>query len=186
MKIYTRTGDHGETALFSGGRVPKYHLRIEAVGTVDEINSTLGLAHSLNPGDALRPILESVQRTLFVVGAQMATPDRDKLAVDPIEGRDIVQLETWIDQLEETLPPLTQFILPGGTAAASALHQARSVCRRAERILTRIHSELPDPPPGEPLVYLNRLSDLLFVMARTANLQAEQSDRIWEGRRSKK
>lgn len=183
MKIYTRTGDQGETALFSGGRVPKHHLRIEACGTVDEINSSLGLAHSLEPGEDLVSVLRKIQHSLFIVGAQLATPDPEKLAVDPLTSDDIEQLESWIDQFEETLPPLTRFILPGGTAAASALHQARSVCRRAERILVRMNTELPDPFPGEPLVYLNRLSDLLFVMARAANRQAGEEDQIWEGRR---
>lgn len=182
MKIYTRTGDTGETALFSGGRVPKHHLRIEACGTVDEINSTLGLAHSLATSEELLPVLLTIQHSLFVVGAQLATPEPENLAVDPLTGENINELEAWIDRFEETLPPLTQFILPGGTAAASALHQARSVCRRAERILTRMREELPDPIPDEPLVYLNRLSDLLFVMARVANQRAGSEDQIWQGR----
>lgn len=163
--------------------MPKHHLRIEACGTVDEINSSLGLAHSLEPGTDLAAVIRNIQHSLFVVGAQLATPNQEKLAVDPLTSVDIEQLESWIDRFEETLPPLTQFILPGGTASASALHQARSVCRRAERILTRMNAELPDPLPGEPLIYLNRLSDLLFVMARVANRQAGEEDQIWERRR---
>ena len=174
MKIYTKTGDSGSTGLFGGGRVPKDDVRVEAYGDVDELNAVLGVARSVEPMPRVDEVLVPIQRDLFAIGALLATPDRDKMAmhlqkarID--EGR-IEELERAIDDGEAELEPLTAFIIPGGSPKAAALHVARTVCRRAERHVVRIQHDVDLPPLA--VIYLNRLSDLLFTLARVANRRA--------------
>ena len=182
MKIYTRTGDQGTTGLFGGERVTKSHPRIEAYGTVDETNSAVGLARSLlrdGPGhDALDPVLAQVQADLFVLGADLATPSASRPAVPRVEHRHVERLEEMIDRFDEALPPLKHFILPGGTSGAAALHVARTTCRRAERLAV-VAAGL-EALNEYAITYLNRLSDLLFVLARWANKQAGVEEPTWQ------
>jgi len=179
MKIYTRTGDDGTTGLFGGGRVEKNHVRIEAYGTVDELNSVLGVAHSLLKDDALQPaaeVLQQLQSSLFVAGADLATPSDAKPNVPRISEADVANLETLIDRFEDDLEQLKTFILPGGCTAASMIHVARTVCRRAERVCVGIE----DANDGSCVaIYLNRLSDLLFVLSRWTNAQSGLTDIPW-------
>jgi cob(I)alamin adenosyltransferase len=181
FKIYTRTGDKGDTGLFGGGRVGKDHPRVEAYGDVDELNAALGLARAIELMPRIDDVLLPVQRDLFAIGALLATPDRDRMAEQltkaRIDDERIAQLERAIDEGETELPPLTSFILPGGTPKASALHVARTVCRRAERrvITLRNAEDIPDLV----LIYLNRLSDLLFTLARVANKRAGADEVAW-------
>jgi cob(I)alamin adenosyltransferase len=181
VKIYTRTGDAGETSLFDGTRVSKSDPRVEAYGEVDELNACLGLARSI----ALKPLdpdlddeLVHIQRDLFALGARLADP-ASKIAARvqkaTLGDDDVARLEALIDRLEAELPPLRRFILAGGTSAGAALHLARAVCRRAERRMIAL-----DPPP-EPLLvrYINRLSDLLFVLARFVNRRADVAESEW-------
>jgi len=181
MKIYTRTGDEGATALFGGGRVGKDHPRVEAYGDVDELNAALGLARSIDMMPRIDEVLVPVQRDLFAIGALLATPDHDKMRqqlskarID--EGR-IEELERAIDACEQELEPLTSFIIPGGTPKAAALHVARTVCRRAERRVVRLAAEIE--LPTLTVIYLNRLSDLLFMLARVANRRAGAGEVTW-------
>lgn len=168
MKIYTRKGDRGETSLFGGKRTAKDSLRIEAYGSVDELNAVLGAVRALKPHHELDSILATVQNELFVLGADLATPKgKATKNVPRIEEQHIVQLEQDIDRLEASLTPLRSFIVPGGSSIAVQLHIARTVCRRAERHLVRLSKK---EKIGEtPVKFLNRLSDLLFVLARYAN-----------------
>lgn len=178
MKIYTKTGDDGETGLFGGPRVRKDAHRIEAYGTVDELNATLGRARSEPLPPPLDTILARVQGELFDLGAELATPDPERFNLHRIQEPHIARLESAIDQLEGGLPPLQNFILPGGTRAAAELHVARTLCRRAERRLVTLASQ--EQISAALIVYLNRLSDLLFVMARFANRAAGQADVAWQ------
>jgi cob(I)alamin adenosyltransferase len=172
VKIYTRTGDAGETSLFGGRRVTKDDPRIEAYGTVDELNSFLGAARAAWPESPIDPELHAIQRDLFDIGALLASSDERFPGVAPSRIED---LERAIDAMEEKLEPLKSFILPGGTEAAAALHVARAVCRRAERLVVA----LEDENARTTLVYLNRLSDYLFVAARFANHAAGVRDVPW-------
>lgn len=186
MKIYTRTGDEGSTGLFGGDRVSKAHPRIEAYGTVDETNSFLGLARAhLGGSDTLRDLdalLARLQGELFEAGADLATPSGARAVVPRITARHVETLESEIDRYEERLPPLKHFILPGGTPAGAALHVARTVCRRAERLVVdAAGSEAINDQVG---VYLNRLSDLLFVLARYANQEGGVAETPWHPRDS--
>jgi len=179
LKIYTRTGDDGTTSLFDGTRVSKAHPRVVAYGAVDELNAQLGAAISAGLDPALAEKVTHLQRDLFAVGARLADP-RHKIAARvekvSLSDADVARLESWIDALEETLPPLRHFILAGGAPGGAALHVARTVCRRAEADALRIvDSEIE----LVVLVYLNRLSDLLFVMARAANQAAGVPEQIW-------
>jgi cob(I)alamin adenosyltransferase len=167
MKIYTKTGDKGETSLYRGGRVPKDAPRLEAYGTLDELNSMLGLALSHLELADVRRQLEKVQTDLFHVGAELATVGPDKPRWH-IVAQDIRDLEGWIDAMEVDLPPLTTFILPGGHPAGAALHVARTIARRAERATVQVQREAPDLEPML-IEYINRLSDYLFVLARSVN-----------------
>ena len=181
MKIYTRTGDTGSTALFGGDRVAKSHPLIDAYGTVDEANSVLGVARSHLEGapgaERLTPVLAALQDDLFVLGADLATPLDAKARVPRIESAHVEQLEAHIDAFEADLPPLKHFILPGGTPAAAQLHVARTVCRRAERLT---HAASDDFEINtQAAVYLNRLSDLLFVLARWTNHQSGIEEAQW-------
>lgn len=181
--IYTRRGDGGETDLFGGPRVSKGDLRVEAYGSVDEANAMLGAALALSSHEDLRRIGEGVQARLLGLGSYLATPDagrREKSAVPEPEPPDVTTLERHIDALEAELEPLKSFILPGGTPAAAAFHVARTACRRAERRCVALHRE--DPLSGASLGYVNRLSDLLFVMARIENRRAGVADVEWRGR----
>ena len=176
MKIYTRTGDAGETSLFGGARVSKDDQRIEAYGTVDELSSFIGIARASWPNGALDGELARVQNDLFDIGALLAAPGSDRFrGADPAR---IEQLERAIDAMERELTPLTNFILPGGSIAAAQLHAARTVCRRAERRVISLH----DDSATGAIVYLNRLSDYLFVAARLANAKHGVSDVTWKAR----
>jgi cob(I)alamin adenosyltransferase len=178
MKIYTRTGDKGETSLYGGQRLPKDALRIEAYGTVDELNSVLGIARAENSYDEIDQLLDRVQNTLFVLGSDLATPRSvDRKDIRRISRSDADLLEQDIDRLENSLQPLRNFILPGGAKPAAHLQFARAVCRRAERCVVRLaHNE----DIGEDvLIYLNRLSDFLFVLARFANRNANVPEHPW-------
>jgi cob(I)alamin adenosyltransferase len=186
MKIYTKTGDAGDTGLFAGPRVRKDDLRIEAYGTVDELNAVLGLARSQSAvGQSKMPseidsLLVDIQHRLFDLGAQLATPNPNAGGTNLITAKHIESLEQAIDRFDSQLPPLKNFILPGGTLAASWLHLARTVCRRAERhVVTLLQREQKKIAP-EVLIYLNRLSDLLFVLARAVNHAAGQGDVAWQ------
>jgi len=179
MKIYTKTGDSGETGVFAGPRVSKDSPRIEAYGTVDELNSMLGLARC----EALPPECDAtllrVQDELFVLGSELACPDPSSHSIATIGAAHVEQLEHDIDAQQALVKPLRQFILPGGTPAAALLHVARTVCRRAERrAVTLAHLPEANLSP-QVIVYLNRLSDLLFVMARRVNAAAGQPDHLW-------
>ncbi|MBL8165219.1 MAG: cob(I)yrinic acid a,c-diamide adenosyltransferase, partial [Anaerolineae bacterium] len=181
MKIYTKTGDDGTTSLFSGGRVSKAHLRVEAYGTVDELNSHLGVARAHKPHPQTDAWLARVQRQLFTLGADLATPlDAQADWLTRVDSATIDWLEAGIDRMTADLPPLTNFILPGGTLAAAQLHVARTVCRRAERIVAELqeHEALGE----HALTYLNRLSDYLFTLARWENQQAGINEDKWSGR----
>jgi cob(I)alamin adenosyltransferase len=180
MKIYTRTGDEGETSLFGGQRVSKTDLRIETYGTVDELNSCIGMARSLEPEKTIDDALHQIQNDLFVMGADFATPPNKESKIDRINQVHITRLEGYIDHYEESLPPLTNFILPGGSPAASALHIARTVCRRAER--AAIHCSSQTPVNHDAIVYLNRLSDLLFVFTRAENAAKSIPENRWKVR----
>lgn len=179
-KIYTKTGDDGTTGLFGGRRVAKDSLRIEAYGTVDELNSAIGLARALGVVPDHDALLATIQENLFVLGADLATP-HDAMKNFPLPRvipEDVVCLERAIDTLEATLPPLKNFIQPGGTPAGAALHLARTVCRRAERATVMLAHEEPDIG-ALPVQYLNRLSDLLFVLARAVNHEAGVEEHPW-------
>ncbi|MGE0351622.1 MAG: cob(I)yrinic acid a,c-diamide adenosyltransferase [Gemmatimonadales bacterium] len=181
MKIYTRTGDSGETGLFGGGRVPKDHPRVAAYGDVDELNSAIGVVRATAPEDTFDPLLQSIQRDLFSIGGHLATPDPEKVrkALEKAElsPARIEEFERAIDEMDRELPPLRAFVLPAGTPRATALHLARTVCRRAERSVVRLAREAPVPELF--LVYLNRLSDLLFALARLANHRDGSGDVTW-------
>ena len=190
MKLYTRTGDAGTTALFGGARVPKHHPRIDAYGTLDELNATLGVALSALEGEPqaeafapLAAVLTRVQHDLFVAGADLATPLDAKPFVPRIDGDQVAALEADIDRFDGDVPPLRQFILPGGTPAAAHLHVSRTVCRRAERLTVEAGEREAFNP--HVLVYLNRLSDLLFAAARWANHAAGRADVEWVAPSSK-
>ncbi len=180
MKIYTKTGDKGDTSLFGGQRVPKDALRIEAYGTVDELNSLLGVARADNKNEQIDTILSRVQNELFELGADLATPrsGANTKHIKRIEENHSGHLEESIDTLEAHLKPLKTFILPGGSPVAARLHFARTVCRRAERTVVRL-SRNEDIGEGTT-IYLNRLSDLLYVLARYANHVAHVPETKWK------
>jgi cob(I)alamin adenosyltransferase len=180
MKIYTKGGDHGQTGLFGGQRVPKDHLRLHTYGTFDELNATIGLvlAEPLLAEDSkVRAILARVQNELFQLGAELATPPGKQVTTRLIEAGDIDALEAAIDSMETKLEPLKSFILPGGTKAAALMHLSRTVCRRAERELVVLHRS--EPVRAEVLGYVNRLSDYLFVAARYVNHEMGVADIPW-------
>lgn len=183
MKIYTRTGDQGETGLFGGPRVRKDHARIRAYGEVDELNAVVGLARAAGRDGGVDGLLQAIQNDLFDVGAMLAAPDPEKLKG---KGRfagppEIERLEREIDRMEKDLSPLETFILPGGSELAARLHLARTVCRRAEREVVALAAAAKsgEPVGADIVVYLNRLSDFLFVLARWANLKAGVADVAW-------
>lgn len=181
MKIYTKTGDQGETSLFAGGRVSKDDLRVEAYGTVDELNSILGLIRTYDVSDPAPDWLETIQNVLFTIGADLATPlDAKAEWVVRLDDAPAGQLETFIDTMDDALEPLKSFVLPGGTRAAAHAHVARTVCRRAERVCVALASD--HPINANVIIYLNRLSDFLFTLARWLNFKAGESETKWSVR----
>ncbi|QDT58053.1 Cob(I)yrinic acid a,c-diamide adenosyltransferase [Stieleria bergensis] len=183
MKIYTRTGDSGSTGVFGGPRVPKDDIRIEAYGTVDELNAAIGCVRvDANSGDLESMVdqqLDQIQRELFSIGAELATPVPDDFDLRVIDQVHIGQLEQWIDLLEESLPPLKQFVLPGVVPAAAKLHLARAICRRAERRVITLSRQSGVDVSNALIIYLNRLSDYLFVLSRYVNVKAGAEERHW-------
>ena len=181
MTIYTRTGDTGETGLFGGGRVPKHHPRVSAYGDVDELNSSLGVVRATPPVSFQDDLFQSIQRDLFSLGGHLATPHPEKVrkALEKAElsAERITAFERAIDQADRELAPLRAFILPAGTPKAATLHLARTICRRAERSVVALAET--EEVPGLFLAYLNRLSDLLFTLARLANHRDGRGDVTW-------
>jgi cob(I)alamin adenosyltransferase len=178
MKIYTKTGDDGSTGLIGGGRVNKSDARIECTGSIDELNAAIGWAAVATP-DEITTKLRAVQNELFVLGSHLACPDAEPPKyLPPLEDASIGRLEMEIDTATGVLPPLRNFILPGGSEASARLHLARTICRRAERVLVSIAHDRP--VPAMVLTYINRLSDWLFVQARWANHLNDVADVPWE------
>lgn len=180
MKIYTKTGDKGETSLIGGLRVAKYHPRIEAYGTIDELNSHLGYLLACTLADTDKALIQSIQDRLFTVGSLLASAPGSKMIVPDLKEADITVLEKRMDDLNEELPELKNFILPGGTKDAAMCHVARCVCRRAERLITHVgETETLDE---RIIPYINRLSDYLFVLSRKMVLDAHASEILWKPR----
>jgi cob(I)alamin adenosyltransferase len=180
MKIYTKTGDKGDTALFGGKRVDKDNSRIKAYGTVDELNSVIGLAVAEVRSEEVKSVLLKIQNELFTVGSDLATPEENinsSKYVSRIDEQNTIHLENIIDRFDSKLPGLTNFILPGGIKGAAFLHNARTICRRAEREIVSLSKEEKTNP--SILIYLNRLSDLLFVLARYENFVSGIDDIPW-------
>ncbi|WP_018627830.1 cob(I)yrinic acid a,c-diamide adenosyltransferase [Niabella aurantiaca] len=184
FRIYTKTGDKGKTALIGGTRVSKAHLRIEAYGNVDELNSCIGLCGDMQANPAAASLLQEIQDRLFTIGAVLAQdPDKQtKMQLPDLRPEDIGFLETAIDRMTAELPEMKSFILPGGSVAISSLHIARCVCRRAERSCVRLQEE--EPVDAIVIQYLNRLSDYLFILARYTGFLAGIADRPWRPRNS--
>ena len=179
MPLYTGVGDRGTTALFAGTTVPKTDPRIAACGEVDELNASLGLARAAGLPEDLDEMAVAIQRDLFAVGARLADPRSriaDRVTKASIDAADVARLESWIDRADGAVPPLRTFILPGGSAAGAALHHARAVCRRAERQIVGLGTESVEP---DVLRYVNRLSDLLFALARAVNHRAGAAEIAW-------
>src|SRR6185295_15530599 len=172
MKIYTKTGDEGDTGLFGGGRVPKDDPRVEAYGDVDELNAVLGMARAIEPLPRIDEVLVPMQRDLFSIGALLATPDLDKMHKHLAKAN--------IDDCDRELEPLKAFIIPGGSRKGATLHVARTVCRRAERRVVHLRHEVEIP--SLVVIYLNRLSDLLFMLARVANVRTGAGEVTWSTR----
>lgn len=182
MKIYTKTGDKGTTALLGGTRVPKSHIRIEAYGTVDELNSYMGLLRDQAVNNSRKDLIKEIQDRLFTLGADLATaPGKDKVKRPDLYPADIEKLEKAMDEMDAALPSLTRFVLPGGHQSVSFSHLARCVCRRAERIVIA----LDEDEPVDELVkqYLNRLSDFLFVLGRKMSQELDAEEVKWEPRK---
>ncbi len=180
-RIYTRTGDDGSTGLFGGGRVAKDDIRVEAYGAVDELNAVLGVAIAFMEDDGIRARLQRLQPDLFAIGAHLATPNAAAPAarhLPSLPETRAAEMEQWIDEADAELPPLRVFIMPGGRRDAAALHHARTVCRRAERRVVALAAE--QDVPTAAIIYLNRLSDLLFALARLANHRGGAGDVEWE------
>ena len=191
MKIYTKTGDKGQTSLFGGTRVAKYNLRIEAYGTVDELNSYLGLIRDQAIDKHSQEILIAIQTELFALGAMLATPPekevlksgKERLNIDKVASKSVALLENEIDKMNETLPQMTHFVLPGGHTTVSFCHISRCICRRAERIVTQLSDE--STVDEQILIYLNRLSDYLFVLARKLTFDNNAKEIQWIPERNK-
>jgi len=178
MKIYTKTGDKGQTSLIGGTRVPKYHIRIEAYGTVDELNSYIGLIRCQSIALHHQQILKEIQDRLFTIGSSLASdPERSKMKIPDLSEHDISLLETEMDTMNEVLPELKHFILPGGSTTVSYCHLARCVCRRAERLTVHLAEE--NFVDSNITIFLNRLSDYLFVLGRKLNADEGTAENIW-------
>jgi len=190
MKIYTKTGDTGLTSLFGGTRVPKHHIRIESYGTIDELNSHIGLLRDQEIENHYKEVLLEIQDRLFTIGAIMATPPekevlkngQPRLAINRISTKDIHLLEKEIDEMDTALPPMTHFVLPGGHTTVSYCHITRCVCRRAERLATYLNEV--EALEETVLGYLNRLSDYLFVLARKLSFDLKADEKKWIPRKS--
>lgn len=181
MKIYTKTGDKGETSLIGGTRVPKSHLRIEAYGTIDELNSWIGLIRDQQINDLSIKALLEIQDRLFTIGSLLAAdPEKSKMKLPEIIDVDITFLEKQIDVMNETIPELKSFILPGGHTTVSYCHIARCVCRRAERLIVHLNEE--NPVEGKIIIYINRLSDYLFTLARFLGHKIQATETPWNPR----
>ncbi len=181
MKIYTKTGDKGYTSLIGGTRVPKHHIRIESYGTVDELNAFIGLIADYDIHEDYKTVLKHIQDRLFTAGASLAEdPERSKMLTPDISDDDIAMLEQEIDAMNEHLPPLKHFILPGGSEAVSFCHVARCVCRRAERLVVHLAAE--SEVDERVIIYLNRLSDYLFTLARKVGFDANVTENKWIAR----
>jgi cob(I)alamin adenosyltransferase len=178
QRIYTKTGDEGKTGLFGGGRVSKANRRVAAYGEVDELNAVIGWVITQSDHDALKERLITLQSDLFSLGAHLATPGGAHVHLPPLPNPRVAEMEKWIDEAEAELPQLKSFILPGGTPGAAALHLARTVCRRAERAVVDLAAH--ESVDGEILVYLNRLSDLLFTLARVENARNDVAEPKWQ------
>jgi len=181
VRIYTKTGDDGYTGLLGSGRVPKDDIRVEVYGTIDELNAVLGVARAQGLDTRADTLVAQLQDDLFVVGSALADPSPEGPFHHAITLRHVERLESAIDELEEELEPLTQFILPGGALPAAQVHLARTVCRRAERLAVTLSRQPDVEVPRTLIVYLNRLSDLLFVLARAVNRRAGVADVLWKG-----
>jgi len=180
MKIYTKTGDRGETSLLNGQRVSKSDLRLEAYGTVDELNSHIGLIRDVASCKDYHPLLEEIQNYLFSIGSRLALPASDtKIVLEELPAEAVQRLEAAIDAMNEELPALRNFIIPGGDLSASYVQVARSICRRAERQVVRLHQEA-EPVPALIIHYLNRLSDWLFTLARLYTMRHGGKETIWK------
>ena len=166
FKIYTKTGDKGTTGLYGGARIPKYHIRIESYGTVDELNSHLGLLRDQITDVDDQKIVETIQNRLFTIGSNLASDPSKEIKTPDLTENDILLLENGIDNIDSVVPPLKNFILPGGHIAVSQAHVCRCVCRRAERLVVALSESEPDTVPSILVVYLNRLSDYLFMLGR--------------------
>ncbi len=178
MKIYTKTGDKGQTSLIGGTRVPKYHIRIESYGTVDELNSWIGLIADQDIGAHKKRVLKEIQDRLFTIGSSLASdPEKSRMVIPDLTTEDITLLETEMDCMNEELPELRHFILPGGNGTISYCHLARCVCRRAERISVHLAEE--SKVDENVIIYLNRLSDYLFVLARKIAADAQIAENQW-------
>lgn len=179
MKVYTKKGDKGNTSLIGGKRVPKSHMRIEAYGTLDELNSFIGLLRDSLSNSEQRDALYKIQNTLFVIGSNLASTPEAKMEIPNLEDVEIKELENWIDEMEEVLPPLKNFILPGGDSAISSAHICRSVCRRAERACVSLN--LHETIDEHIVPYLNRLSDYFFVLSRKIAYDLKVEEVLWKG-----
>jgi len=178
MKIYTRTGDKGETSLIGGTRVPKFHLRIECYGTVDELNSYIGLIQCQDIDTHAKQILKEIQDRLFTIGSSLAAdPEKSRMKIPDLHASDITLLEGEMDQMNSVLPELTHFILPGGNTIVSHCHIARCICRRAERLTVHLAAE--SDVDNQVTIYLNRLSDYLFVLARKLGFDQNAAENLW-------
>jgi cob(I)alamin adenosyltransferase len=178
MKIYTKTGDKGQTSLIGGTRVPKFHLRIDTYGTVDELNSYIGLIMCQEINEQYKKLLKEIQDRLFTIGASLAAdPEKSTMKIPDLNDSDITLLENEMDSMNELLPPLKHFVLPGGNTVVSYCHIARCVCRRAERLTVELAGN--SFVEERVSIYLNRLSDYLFVLARKLNMDFEAEENIW-------
>jgi cob(I)alamin adenosyltransferase len=178
MKIYTKTGDKGQTSLIGGTRVPKHHIRIESYGTVDELNSYIGLIMCQNIDENSQKILKEIQDRLFTIGSSLASdPEKSRMKIPDLKEGDVLLLENEMDKMNEVLPELKHFILPGGNTVTSYCHIARCVCRRAERLAINLATE--SFVDNNITIYLNRLSDYLFVLARKLSNDAKTAENIW-------
>lgn len=181
FKIYTKTGDKGQTSLIGGVRVPKYHLRIESYGTVDELNSYIGLVKDSVSDDSIKAVLYEIQDRLFTIGSVLASdPEKSKMKIPDLHDADVTMLETEMDAMDATLPELKSFVLPGGNITASYCHIARCVCRRAERLT--VHLQTETEVPQIVITYLNRLSDYLFMLSRKIVFDAGGTETPWRPR----
>jgi len=179
MKIYTKTGDQGKTSLLGGSQVAKYHLRIEAYGTVDELNTSVGMLRSLEIPEGVSETLIKIQNKLFTIGAQLASePGERKIKIPKLQKEDTVYLEKEIDNMDEKLPEMRNFVLPGGHPAVAQAHVARCICRRAERIVLHLKDE--SDVPAEIPIYLNRLSDFFFVLSRKLTQDLGATEIPWK------